>query len=305
MRLQSGLCRASSARTLVVLGLTVPVIWGVVGCAPSSPDDRVIRVGVVQMVAATVSVEDSRARAEQLIREAAAQGAGFVLLPELYAMFPAARAHASMEAVRAEAQPIPGPLTDAMVTLARELDVQIAFGMSEREGDLLYNTIALVGPEGVGGRYRKRVLIGASGVKKYFEKLAGAPVALDPSIIDEATMFTKGTHVVVVPWGDVPTGVLTCADGGFDSFWKKMRRDGAEMILWPTSSLGTFTEEQISPMDEAAALGVPVLFANRAQPDLGLGNSMIVDRDGRIVAQTGDDYDDAVLVADVHLPPAR
>jgi predicted amidohydrolase len=301
---RSGFGRAWLLGAIAALVVGTPLVWAVARWV-SAPADRTIRVGVVQLEATGDTVEAGRARAEGLIRQAAGEGARFVLLPELYAMFPAARAHRSLDAIRAEAEPIPGPLTDSMTALARELDVQIAFGMTERDGNLLYNSIALVGPNGVAGRYRKRNLITMEAVGKYFEKI-GAPVEMpDDGALDEAAMFARGKVPVVVPWGGVPTGVLTCADGGFDPFWKTMRRQGAEMILWPTSSLGRYTEEQISPTDQATALGVPVLHANRALPDLELGSSVIVDRDGRIVASAGDDYGDAVLVADVHLPPAR
>jgi len=288
----------------VALGLVASVGFALVRLV-GAPAARVLRVGVVQIEGIGDSVEASRLRVEGLIREAAGRGAEFVLLPELYATFPAARAHASMDAIRAEAQPVPGPLTNSMIALARELDVQIAFGMAERDGEALYNSVVLVGPEGVAGRYHKRVLVSHAAMKRYFEAQQGAPLALrDDGALDEATMFSRGAGPLVTAWGGVPTGVLICADGGLKGFWAAMKQRGAELVLWPTSSLGTYTAKQLSPSGQAAALGVPVLHANRSVREPPIGYSVIVDRDGTIVASAGNRFGDVVLVADVHLPPA-
>lgn len=51
---------------------------------------------------------------------------------------------------------IPGPLTDIAVQWARELDMYICFPTYEREVfPVIYNSAALVGPEGLLGVYRK------------------------------------------------------------------------------------------------------------------------------------------------------
>ncbi|GCE27252.1 amidohydrolase [Dictyobacter alpinus] len=51
---------------------------------------------------------------------------------------------------------VPGPETDALVSLANELQISMVLGVAERaEGDTYYNTVLLLDPEGVYGIYRK------------------------------------------------------------------------------------------------------------------------------------------------------
>jgi predicted amidohydrolase len=285
------------AAVVLLVAVGVPLLWA----AARRSAERVVRVGVVQLLGVEGSLDDNVARAETLIREAAAQGARYVVLPEVYGLFPAARAHRPVDEVRAEAQPIPGPLTDRLVALARALDVNLAVGMAERDGDALYNTVVLLEPTGVAGRYRKRALIDDANVRRAFARHAGVdPSALPPpdpndARPDERATFAPGTSAVVVPWGGIRTGILICADGGFRGFWTRTLAEGAEMVVWPTSSSGFFTPNEPTPSERAATHGVPVVFANRARPDVGFGQSVIADR--------GAGFGDAVIVADVRLPP--
>ena len=56
------------------------------------------------------------------------------------------------------AETVPGPSTEHVAALARELDIYVVFGLAERDADdpeCLYNAAAVVGPEGIQGTYRK------------------------------------------------------------------------------------------------------------------------------------------------------
>ena len=54
---------------------------------------------------------------------------------------------------------IPGPETAALITLAGELQISMVLGVAERVGgaggDIFYNTVLLIDPEGIYGMYRK------------------------------------------------------------------------------------------------------------------------------------------------------
>jgi predicted amidohydrolase len=50
---------------------------------------------------------------------------------------------------------VPGPETDALVALADALQTSLVIGVVEREQGMLYNTVLLIDPEGVYGKYRK------------------------------------------------------------------------------------------------------------------------------------------------------
>ncbi|MGH3144176.1 MAG: carbon-nitrogen hydrolase family protein, partial [Rubrobacter sp.] len=55
------------------------------------------------------------------------------------------------------AQPVPGPAERALCGMAAEHQIWLVSGsMYERDGDHIYNTASVIGPEGqVAGRYRK------------------------------------------------------------------------------------------------------------------------------------------------------
>ena len=54
------------------------------------------------------------------------------------------------------AESIPGPSTEYFGKLAKEHDLYIVVGLYEREGHIIYNTAALIGPDGkLAGKYRK------------------------------------------------------------------------------------------------------------------------------------------------------
>jgi len=82
------------------------------------------------------------ARAERLVREAAGRGAQIICLKEL---FNAPYFCKSQQSERFDlAEPIPGPTTDAMARLARELEVVLIVPMFERQAAGLYRNSAVV-----------------------------------------------------------------------------------------------------------------------------------------------------------------
>src|SRR3954452_23782850 len=94
-------------------------------------------------------------RAEGLVRDAAAKGAQIICLKEL---FNALYFCKTQQCDRFDlAEPIPGPSTDAMQALARELEVVIIVPVFEREAAGVYrNSAAVIDADGtLLGAYRK------------------------------------------------------------------------------------------------------------------------------------------------------
>jgi nitrilase len=132
-----------------------------------------VRVAVVQAAPILFDREATVAKAADLIREAAAQGAQLVLLPE--AFIPAYPRGLSFGMVvgrrRPEGRdlwerywnncvPVPGPSTRALGAAAREAGVHLAVGVVERDatygGGTLYCTLLYYGPDGaLLGTHRK------------------------------------------------------------------------------------------------------------------------------------------------------
>src|SRR5215218_2348301 len=81
-------------------------------------DGRKIRAAAIQM-SSTPDKEENKATAEALSRESVTAGADLVALPELWSC------HGLDEVYRENAEPVPGPMTEFMGDLARELGVYL------------------------------------------------------------------------------------------------------------------------------------------------------------------------------------
>jgi len=115
------------------------------------PEPRIVRVAVATgRPEGAESVEDNVAFWCDLVREAADCKPDLVLMPETITSWtlPPDRMH--------HARPIPGPESDAFCAVAAECNTMVAFSMTEREGDLIYNTGLIIEKYGtIAGKYRK------------------------------------------------------------------------------------------------------------------------------------------------------
>ena len=105
------------------------------------------------------------ARILQFIEEAADRGADLLVLPELalqgYIDF--ALRHGTPEYIAqrqyfvSSAEPVPGPATEQIAAAARRHHMYVQVGLAESagHGNVVFNTAALIGPDGVAGVYRK------------------------------------------------------------------------------------------------------------------------------------------------------
>lgn len=275
--------------------------------ATDSTNALTIRVAAVQMEGVHGGIVPNQAKATKLIREAAEQGARYILLPELYALFPIAIWAKSVDDVRAEAQAVPGPLTDQMLALARELKVCIAFGMLEKRGDKMFNSVVFLGPDGISETYSKRCMVTHEGLRKLAEKRSGK---VDPKPAklqgpDEGELFTKGTKEGLVKWGGLKVGVLICADGGFDGWWHYLAANGAQLLAFPVANSGGPLLDPPLPNEIARKYELPMIVANHLPKQmLHIGNSQVINARGEILAKSVS-APDTVVVGDVQIAPAH
>src|SRR2546426_341744 len=111
-------------------------------------------VGLIQM-SCSLDPNENLARAESRVREAAGRGARVICLQELFrSQYFCREENAELFAL---AETIPGPSTEALGSLARELGVVIVASLFERRAPGLYhNTAAILGTDGnVAALYRK------------------------------------------------------------------------------------------------------------------------------------------------------
>ena len=127
----------------------------------------VVRVAAVQAMPVVLDVDASLEKAVGLLGDAAALGAQLVVFPETFlslypsyawAHLPNPDANAFWEQFWGSAVEVPGPAVDRLVAACREHDVLCAIGVNEREKERpgsVYNTLLLVGPDGLLSRHRK------------------------------------------------------------------------------------------------------------------------------------------------------
>ncbi len=132
-------------------------------------DLPVVRVAAVQATPVILDLAGSVSKAARLIADAAGQGARLVVFPETFlSLYPSyAWAHLPSSGAQADefwerfwrsSVAVDGPEVSALVAACREHDVHVAMGVNEREDDRpgsVYNTLLLLGPEGLLSRHRK------------------------------------------------------------------------------------------------------------------------------------------------------
>ena len=128
-----------------------------------------VRVAAAQATPVVLDAQRSVDKAVRLLGEAAAQGARLCVLPEGFiSLYPSnawARAAAGFggvdelwERMWESSVEVPGPLVDRLVEACAQHAVHCAIGVNEREAERpgsLYNTLLLLGPDGLLHRHRK------------------------------------------------------------------------------------------------------------------------------------------------------
>jgi len=238
---------------------------------------------------------------EQRVAEAARQGAKLVLLQELHngAYF---CQHQCVDAFDL-AEPIPGPTTERLSTLAKQHGVVLVSSLFERRGAGLYhNTAVVLDADGsMAGKYRKMHIPDDPGFQ---EKFYFTPGDLGFEPIDTSV-------------GRL--GVLVCWDQWYPEGARLMALAGAELLLYPTAIGWDPNDDQaekdrqrdawiLSHRGHAVANGLPVLSCNRVghEPSpIGAsgidfwGNSHVLGPQGEILAKAGGGPE--VLMAEVDL----
>lgn len=216
------------------------------------------------------------------LREAASHGARLIIFPECVL---SGYCFKSADEARSSAETVPGPATEAIAADCRELDVFAVFGLLELDADRIFNTAALVGPQGFIGAYRKTHL---------------------PCLgVDRCTVVGDRPYEVF-DLGGLRVGMLICYDGSFPEPSRVLALRGVDLIVLPTNwpTEGEASGRLLTP---ARALENRIYFAavNRVGTERGfrfIGLSRICDVTGALLAESQDDRE-TILYAEVD--PAR
>lgn len=177
---------------------------------------KLVKVGTVQM-SCTKDPKENLRKAIEKVREAAAKGAQIVCLQELFTSLYFCDVEDYENFKLAEA--IPGPSTDSLLKVAKELRVVIIASLFEKRTEGIYhNTTAILDADGTYlGKYRKMHI---PDDPAYYEKFYFTPGDLGYKVFK--TKFAK-------------IGVLICWDQWYPEASRITSLMGAEILFYPTA----------------------------------------------------------------------
>lgn len=284
----------------LLAGLTAGVCPGMVHAAAEK--EQKLRVAALQMAPKLGDLQANLEQAEQLVRQAQKQGAQWIVLPEMFTT--AAAFHPDiLTAIR----PLDGVPAQMMKRLARQGGSVIGGSFLASREDQVHNSFLLVSPDGSVQRHDK----------------------------DQPTYWENCFYQ-----GGSDDGVLSTAIGDVGSVlcWEFIRsrtmrrlKNRVRLVLgascWWTLSDDVEADNplrsdnlkmlQDAPVNCARMLGVPVVHGSHAgtfkgffSPDLPdvpydssyLGEAMVVDATGRVLARRTAEEGAGVVIADIELP---
>ena len=264
---------------------------------------RNVTVAAVQMPCSR-DIRENLDTAEQAVRKAAKNGADLILLPELferqyfcqerrYDYYAFAKPTLENDAVRRFSK------------IAAELSIVIPVSFYERDGNRLFNSVAVIDADGtILGVYRKTHIPDDHYYQEKFYFIPG-----------DTGFQTWKTRIGCI-------GVGICWDQWFPETARALALNGAELLLYPTAigsepilECDSMPHWQRAMQGHAAANVMPVIAANRIGLEEVLpsvenggqqsalrfyGSSFITDETGGILAQAPRDAAD-VLIAQFDL----
>ena len=214
-------------------------------------------------------------RAEEMVRQAAAQGAEVVMLPEMF------NCPYQTELFPAYAESYPNGETIQMLSgTAKAAGIVLVGGsIPENDGDTVYNTSFIFGPQGeLLGRHRKVHLF---------------DVDLPDLKVRESSTLGPGSGLTVVDAGFCKLGIIICFDVRFPEIARLLALEGIQALLIP-AAFNTVTGPahwELSMRMRAVDNQIYVAAASPARDESAgyvvYGHSMVVDPWGEVLAEAG------------------
>jgi predicted amidohydrolase len=246
-----------------------------------------MRAAAVQLTA-TEDTAHNQATADRLVREAAAQGARLVVLPEKWTVL------GSDTAMDANAESLDGPALTWARDAARELGIDLVAGsiIERRPGHERHgNTSVHVGPDGE--------------LRAVYRKIHLFDVEVGGRVYRESDTDEPGEDIVLSDLaGGARIGMTICYDLRFPELSRILAVRGARVLVVPAAFTLPTTRAHWEPLVRARAIENQcfVVAANQVGRHPGDyesgGRSLIVDPWGEVLAQAGEEGE-GVIVADL------
>ena len=243
-----------------------------------------MRIAAVQMDVTLADIAGNLLRMITKTRETRVAGAELTIFPECALT---GYCFDSIDEARPYAESIPGPSVDKMVALCAELGGFVVFGLLEKEGARVFNALALVGPQGLIGSYRK-IHLPRLGVDMYTD-FGDRPFAV---------YEINGLRI----------GMNICYDGGFPESGRCLALLGADLIVLPTNwPPGAEAAADYAINTRAMENTVYYAAADRVGVERGvpfIGKSKICDPLGKTLGYADHTHEE-ILYADVDVSRSR
>ena len=202
------------------------------------------------------------------IRVAADSGSDLIVLPEM------SDTGYDMPIILQTASAWEGGVYEEIAAVAAEKRITVVVGLSERVGEDIYNTVAVIGPEGrLIAKYRKIHLITAE------------PIC-------EHRFLKAGNHFTVCKIHDFTVGLMTCYDIRFPEMARRLSLLGADLLVVPAAWPMVRLEHWKTILAcRAIENQVYVAAVNRVGTDNGLafcGASRLLDPYGTLLASASE-----------------
>ncbi len=226
-----------------------------------------MKAAAVQMDVKILAKEHNLDQILSRLEQAANAGAKLVVFPECalsgYCLV-------SLQEAAPVAEEVPGPSTERILAVARALDCTVVVGMLERARDQIFNSAAVVTPQGILGTYRKLHL---------------PCVGIDW----HAALGDKAFPVFTTPHARI--GISICYDCSFPESGRVLKLKGAQVLVIPTNwPLGSDSWQHTPPV-RATENHMYVIACDRVGEERGFrfaGHSQIVDFMGKKLAEAGE-----------------
>ncbi len=219
-----------------------------------------MKVGFVQFAPRLSHVQETIQDLERLLEPV--EGVDLLVLPELCNS--GYNFSSRQEALEAAEEVKESRFIRFLESVCRAKEMYIVSGFNERDGEMLYNSAVLVGPQGYVGRYRKLHLF-----------------------LNEKDFYRPGDEgLPVFDIGLCRLGILVCFDWIFPEVWRILALRGADLICHPANLVLPFAQRAV-PI-HALVNRVFVVTANRTGTERDLtftGSSIIADPQGETILQ--------------------
>ncbi|MFC1963907.1 carbon-nitrogen hydrolase family protein [Chloroflexota bacterium] len=251
-------------------------------------NDRV-KIAGVQIAPQLMQPADNLQKILDLLREAAAVRADLIVFPECSLT---GYVYSSREEALPFAEIIPGPATEKVASLCRELAVHAVFGLLEKDAEKLFNTVVLIGPGSLIGTYRK-IHLPYLGVDRF----------VDPG--------DRPFQVYQTPIGNI--GMEICRDLVFPESSRVLSLLGADILVLPTNYAplpwSRMAEKYADCFVPTRAIEnrVHMVAIDRVGTERGykfVGASRIVNAGGEILARSNT-FCEEIIYGEVSLAMAR